>query len=79
MRGKLVIALDQGSVGHQAMFWLCTKVRLQGFWVHDPWHRIWNDLRAALVGAGLWAVVLELIAAMNARSGPWSNSAFPRT
>lgn len=28
LRGELVIALDQGSVGHQAMFWLYTKVRL---------------------------------------------------
>jgi hypothetical protein len=76
---ELVLSIDQGTIGHPSVFWLYTHLGLGGFWVHDPWHRIWNDLKGGLVGAGVWPVVLEMIVVMNTRAGPFESSAFFQT
>eukprot|EP00971_Amphidinium_carterae_P052146 1026635-Amphidinium_carterae.4 len=72
----LITCIDQGSVGWQATLWLYQKVGLQGWWVHDPWHRSWNDLRLSIVASGLWGVVREMILCMNHRAGPWERASF---
>eukprot|EP00971_Amphidinium_carterae_P143093 2835254-Amphidinium_carterae.2 len=72
----LILTLDQGSVGWQGALWLYQKQGLQGWWIHDPWHRCWNDLRLAISSAGLWPVVREMILCMNHRAGPWERASF---
>ncbi|CAE7773910.1 dpf-6 [Symbiodinium sp. CCMP2592] len=73
---SLVVCVDQGSIG-----WPCVQMAFQshglrGLYFHDPWHRVWNDLKAACVSASFWSVVRECTLAMNVRSGPFEGAAF---
>ena len=52
----LIICLDQGSVGFPASLYLYQKLGIQGWWVHDPFHRMWNDIKNGFTGAGMWPV-----------------------
>ena len=75
----MVIAIDQGSIGHPCLFWLYLRLGLRGIWSHDPWHRIWNDLKLSLIAAGLWPVVREMTVVMNSSHGPFEGAAFFQT
>ena len=73
---SLVVCVDQGSVG-----WPCVQMAFQafglrGYYSHDPWHRIWNDLKAACVATSFWSIVREGTLAMNVRCGPFQGAAF---
>ncbi|CAE7197498.1 unnamed protein product [Symbiodinium sp. CCMP2592] len=75
-RPSLVCTIDQGSVGWPALQMLFQSCGIAGFYAHDPWHRVWNDLKAGCVAAGFWSIVRQCTLVMNVRSGPFEGAAF---
>ena len=75
-RPSLVCTIDQGSVGWPALQMLFQSCGVAGFYAHDPWHRVWNDLKAGCIAAGFWSIVRQGTLVMNVRSGPFEGAAF---
>ena len=73
----LILCLDQGSVGWPAAQFLFQKLGLQGWCNHDPFHRLWNDIRLSLTSSGLWSVVREMTLVFNHRSWAVGRSGLP--
>lgn len=56
------------------LFYLSYKAGLRVAVVHDPAHRIANNLELALKGAGLWLFVLTMGVVYNLHWGPWGGA-----
>ena len=72
----LVLVQDQGPVGWPASEYLFTQLGISGFWLRDPFHRLWRDQQAAVKTSGMYAVALELIVCLNHRTQPFGTSGF---
>lgn len=67
--------IDQGAVGFPAWQWAFGPLRLRGSIWFDPWHRLANDVKECVVGAGLWLTLLECVAVWNVFTGPYEKAA----
>ena len=75
----LTIAIDQGSDGWCAVFYLCYVLQACIVFAFDPSHRSWNDTAGSLKDAGLHGVILLLIIIMNMDHGPWKEARWYQT
>ena len=67
---------DQGASNRSALHFLAygpteTKLMLGLQW--DPFHRCWNDLKAAMKKCGFWRMVLSLSVSYNLPYGPFTS------
>mmetsp|Transcript_43561 Transcript_43561/g.93287 ORF Transcript_43561/g.93287 Transcript_43561/m.93287 type:complete len:1108 (-) Transcript_43561:231-3554(-) len=69
----LHIYADQCSIGWSAVFFALEKRALVCNLFNDPYHRDWNDIKAALSRSphGLWKCVVFLSFAWNLNYSPW--------
>ena len=42
----------------------------------DPSHRVWHDVKIALVASGLWPFMLLMTIVVNSDYGPWAGAMF---
>lgn len=78
VQNQLSICIDQGSVGWCPAFYLLFACQLNLVLHFDVFHRVWNDLKASLVQAGLWDIVLLLCLVFSMNYGPFEGAAFWR-
>ena len=71
------IAIDQGTDGWCAAYWLLYLVFACVVVVFDPSHRVWNDCQLALADAHLTGIVALLVVVFNLDHGPWQDLASP--
>lgn len=69
-------ALDQGAIGWPASIFMDTALQLRSTSTPDPWHRLHNDMKDALVSSGVWLGVCERTVLYNASTAPWGGHAF---
>lgn len=67
---------DEGSIGLSCNFWLDARMGLRSTTCEDPWHRVFNDMKAAVVKTVAWLIVLEHAIVMNCPAGPWASHSF---
>ncbi len=69
-------AIDEGAIGLPTVNWLDCYVKVRGTSQEDKWHRYFNDMKAGLLSAGLWAVVCERTVVYNMMTAPYGNHGF---
>eukprot|EP00974_Lingulodinium_polyedra_P097219 9422080-Lingulodinium_polyedra.AAC.1 len=72
----LVLSSDQGGGGFQTYWYMLYQCSARVMLLSDPSHRGWNDLKQALVDAGLWPFILLFAIVLNLDFGPWDGAAF---
>ena len=71
---ELHILSDMGSTGVPAHLWLSSRAGLLCTWTTDMFaHDAVNSVKAAIVGAGLWVLVLEIGLTGNFLTGPFGS------
>lgn len=78
VQNQLSLCIDQGSVGWCPSFYLLFACKLNMVLHFDVFHRIWNDLKAALLMTGLWDIVLLMCLVFSVNYGPFEGAAFWR-
>lgn len=70
----LTVAVDQGADGWSAVNWMLYRQQLSALVLCDSAHRLWNDYRLAVSGAGMWSIVPLFAVVLNLDCGPWSDN-----
>lgn len=74
---KAIISIsDQGASNRSALHFLAygpTETKLMVGLQWDPFHRCWNDLKAAMKKCGFWRMVLSLSVSYNLPYGPFTS------
>lgn len=68
--------MQDEAIGSPATMWLDQVPNLRTTSEEDPWHRIVNDMRDALVGGGAWLPIVEHTIVYNGRAGPCTSNSF---
>ena len=72
-RPVLHLSIDQGSHGFSGCMWLLLGENVRMTVVSDPYHRICNDMQAAMTQSGLQGVRLDALEVMRLRRGPFGS------
>ena len=68
----LTLTLDQSSISWSSTYFLLYAKMLCLIVWNDPYHRMWNDARAAIKECGCWGSIIALLPVLNLAYGPWS-------
>ena len=68
---------DEGAIGLPVSFWMDShRGGILGTTTEDICHRIFNDLKSALIQSGTWICVMEHTIVYNTPRGPFGSQAF---
>ena len=70
------IHLDEGSPAYSMCWFLFYCQMLRGFWMRDPHHRDWNDVKLGISGADLWHIILLMAVVFNMPFGAWDSGSW---
>ena len=72
----LVLHMDEASTNVTMVYWMQYAAGLRVLFTRDPFHRYWNDAKAALVQVGQYWAVLLCRVVFNLPYGPWDGKAW---